>query len=591
MNPDGIGNPPIPNVFTRLDQQDHRLDQFVKALQTLMIRTAHLDPVSSQSVDAATAASLPVPIPVVVSEHVAARGMTWSTLLPQYFGGNPAQTGISLQPPGTSLPVTIFPVRSVRAGNIAEEMADKQHTGPPTIPILGNLWTLRFQLHHNTFVKLAQVYGDVYTVWLGHIPVIVLNGYKAVREVLNSHSEDYTGRPVFPLFLDLMGEKGVVLTSGHTWKQQRRFGQMALRNLGLGKRNMEVQIQEEAQCLLTMFAAKEGVPMDPSAWITHSVSNVISSIVFGKRFIPEDRAFQELHKATELVVAAPGTLWARIYDLAPRLLRHLPGPHQRVFQYFHILCSFIQNEVQEHKQLIRNDPEAGKEKDVIDYYLTQISKCQGDPNSTYNEDNLVHLVADLFMTGTETVATTLRWALLYMVAFPEIQWKVQQELDDILEVSHSIGYEDRKRLPFTNAVIHEIQRFGNIVSVGVVRKCMNDTKLHGFALPQGTIILPNLSSVLYDPEQWKTPWEFNPYNFLHENGTFITKEAFLPFSAGHRACLGEQLARTELFIFFSNLLQRFSFQHPEEEPQLKLDYVQAATLQPYPYKVCAVFRQ
>ncbi|KAM4694324.1 cytochrome P450 2J5-like [Discoglossus pictus] len=434
---------------------------------------------------------------------------------------------------------------------------------------------------------LAQVYGDVYTVWLGQTPVIIVNGYRAVREILNSHTEDFTGRPVFPLFMDLMGKKGVVLTSGHTWKQHRRFGQTTLRILGVGRRSMEERIQEEAQSLLELFTIMKGSPMDPTPWITHSVSNVISALIFGKTFLPRDRDFQELHKATEIVVAAPGTLWARIYDLAPRLMHLLPGPHQKAFQYFHILCSFIQKEVQQHQESQRG---AGQERDLIDYYLTQISKTLDDCNSTYNKDNMVQLVADLFMTGTETVATTLRWAILYMVAFPEIQEKVQRELDAVLEVSHNITYEDRKCLPFTNAVVHEIQRFGNIVSVGIVRECMKASKLSGFDVPQGTIILPNLSSVLYDPEQWDTPREFNPKHFLGEDGTFVAKEAFLPFSSGQRVCLGEQLARTELFIFYSSLMRKFRFELPKGVTELQMDSVQAATLQPHPYQIRAVMR-
>ncbi|KAG9493870.1 hypothetical protein GDO78_001634, partial [Eleutherodactylus coqui] len=466
-----------------------------------------------------------------------------------------------------------------------QSMAHHYPPGPPALPILGNLWTLRFKLHHETLIQLAQVYGDMYTIWLGPTPVIVLNGYRAVREVLNSHTDDFSGRPILPLFMDLMGEKGIVLTSGHTWKQQRRLGQMAFRNLGLGKRNLEKRIQEEAQNLIDLFSTNGGAPIDPSDCIIHSVSNVISSLVFGKTFLPGDKFFQELHKATELVIAAPGTFWARIYDLAPSIIRVLPGPHQKAFKYFNFLCSFIKKEVAQHKKLRSCQP--GDDRDVIDCYLTQISKTQDDPCSTYNEDNLVHLIADLFMTGTETVTTTLRWALLYLTIFIDIQEKVHMELDAMLPPRHVISYEDRKRLPFTNAVIHEIQRFGNIVSVGVVRKCMKETKLCGFNLPQGTIILPNLSSVLYDSKHWETPYKFNPKHFLDEDGTFVTNDAFLPFSSGQRVCLGEQLARTELFIFISNLLRKFSFRLPEDNQHPRLDYVQAATLQPHPYRICA----
>ncbi|XP_075427027.1 cytochrome P450 2J2-like isoform X8 [Ascaphus truei] len=406
--------------------------------------------------------------------------------------------------------------------------------GPPALPILGNLWTLKFQLHHDTLIQLAQVYGDVYTVWLGHTPVIVLNGYRAVREVLISHSEDFTGRPVLPLFMDLIGEKGVILTSGYTWKQQRRFALTTLRSLGLGKRRLEALIQEEAQSLLEQFAARGGTPMDLAASVTHSVSNIISLVVFGKRFLPGDRAFQELHTAAELVVAASGTLWARIYDLAPGLMRLLPGPHKKAFRYFHILCAFIQREIEQHRETLRGQPAAGQEMDVIDFYLTQICKTRGDLSSTYTEDNMVQLVADLFMAGTETVTTTLRWALLYMVAFPDIQGaagagRVTRSLtrDPLRGPGQAAVHERRdprdptlrkRRLGRDREAVRE--------GDGAARVCGATGEADA-----GAIVLPNLSSVLYDPEYWETPREFNPKHFLDTEGNFVAKEAFLPFSA------------------------------------------------------------
>ncbi|NXI89254.1 CP2D1 protein, partial [Rhipidura dahli] len=78
-----------------------------------------------------------------------------------------------------------------------------------------------------------------------------------------------------------------------------------------------------------------------------------------------------------------------------------------------------------------------------------------------------------------------------------------------------------------------------------------------FPLVQGTTVIPNLSSVLKDETVWEKPHEFYPEHFLDANGQFVKPEAFLPFSAGRRACLGEQLARMELFLFFTVLLQKF----------------------------------
>ncbi|KFU83456.1 Cytochrome P450 2D6, partial [Chaetura pelagica] len=74
---------------------------------------------------------------------------------------------------------------------------------------------------------------------------------------------------------------------------------------------------------------------------------------------------------------------------------------------------------------------------------------------------------------------------------------------------------------------------------------------------QGTTIITNLSSVLKDETVWAKPNDFYPDHFLNANGRFVKPEAFLPFSAGRRVCLGEQLARMELFIFFTTLLQKF----------------------------------
>uniref|UniRef100_A0A8C3WLX6 Uncharacterized protein n=1 Tax=Catagonus wagneri TaxID=51154 RepID=A0A8C3WLX6_9CETA len=160
----------------------------------------------------------------------------------------------------------------------------------------------------------------------------------------------------------------------------------------------------------------------------------------------------------------------------------------------------------------------------------------------------------------------------------------------VLGTSQAVRYEDRERLPYTRAVLHEVQRLSTVMAVGAVRQCVTSTCVHGHPVPKGTIILPNLASVLYDPECWETPRQFNPGHFLDKDGNFLVNEAFLPFSAGHRVCLGEQVARTELFLMFATLLRTFRFQLPEGSPGLRLEYLFGGTRQPQPQKICAVPR-
>ncbi|NXC47862.1 CP2J3 protein, partial [Penelope pileata] len=148
--------------------------------------------------------------------------------------------------------------------------------------------------------------------------------------------------------------------------------------------------------------------------------------------------------------------------------------------------------------------------------------------------------------------------------------------------------EDRNNMPYTNAVIHEVQRKGNIVPFNVPRLTVKDTILAGFCVPKGTILMPNISSVMFDEKEWETPHSFNPEHFL-KDGQFWKREAFMPFSIGKRSCLGELLARAELFLFFTALLQTFTFQAPPNTT-LDLKFKIGITLAPQPYKICAVPR-
>uniref|UniRef100_A0A8C2SUC4 Cytochrome P450 2J3-like n=1 Tax=Coturnix japonica TaxID=93934 RepID=A0A8C2SUC4_COTJA len=105
------------------------------------------------------------------------------------------------------------------------------------------------------------------------------------------------------------------------------------------------------------------------------------------------------------------------------------------------------------------------------------------------EDNLVACTLDLFFAGTETTSTTIRWALLFMAVYPEIQARVQAEIDAVIGQSRQPALEDRNNMPYTNAVIHEVQRKGNIIPFNLPREAMKDTVLAGFHLPKVTPLL------------------------------------------------------------------------------------------------------
>ncbi|XP_077204261.1 cytochrome P450 2J5-like isoform X2 [Paroedura picta] len=433
---------------------------------------------------------------------------------------------------------------------------------------------------------MAKQYGNIYILWMGNTPLVVLSGFEAVKEGLINHSEDFVDRAVGDFLKALSQEKGIVFSNGHTWKQQRKFGLTTMRKLGLGKKGMELQIEEEAHQLVETFVHAKGHPLDPALPLTNSVSNVICAVAFGHRFSVEDKEFLKLMEAISYMATFGGSFFHGMYMLFPRLMEHLPGPHKKVLAYAEMMRSFAKEEIKKHKEKHAvHDPQ-----DFIDFYLLHMEKTMKDPHSTYNEENLVQCILDLFAAGTETSGTALQWALLLMANHPDIQEKVQKELDDVLGSSQSFSYQDRKRLPYTNAVIHEILRAHYVLFVGLPRKCVNDVNIFGFCIPKGAHVIPDLRSVLLDPKQWEKPQDFHPNHFLDQDGSFVKREAFLPFGAGARVCLGQQLAKIELFIFFASLLRTFTFKLPEGVKELSTKPILGGSLHPHPYKLCAVPR-
>ncbi|XP_070801782.1 cytochrome P450 2J4-like [Pituophis catenifer annectens] len=455
--------------------------------------------------------------------------------------------------------------------------------GPFPLPFIGVAWQTGIRVTPTLLIKLAKRYGNIYTIWSGHMAIVVFSGFQAVKEAL-IQTEDFAERQMTPFFKEAFKNKGIIFSNGPNWKQQRRFGLITMRKLGLGKKGMENRIEEEAHRLVKIFARAKEQPLDPSLPVTTAISNLICIMVFGYRFSAKDEKFQKMLINLNYYMKFGGSFVYLLYELFPRVMKYLPGYHQRVFRALNEVTLFAKEEVEKHRELQSlHDPQ-----DFIDYYLLQMEKTKGDPESAYDEENLAQCIVDFFIAGTETTATTLQWALLLMVAYPEIQEKVRKEIEDTLDPTHSICYQDRVKLPYTYAVIHEVMRLKYVLIAGVPRQSAKDVNLYGYHIPKGTLVVTDLNSVLYDPKRWETPEKFNPHHFLDKDGHFISREDFLAFGAGPRVCLGEQMARMELFLFVTILLRSFKFQLPEGVKELSLEPIVGLSLHPHPYKLCAV---
>ncbi|XP_033014694.1 cytochrome P450 2A13-like [Lacerta agilis] len=457
--------------------------------------------------------------------------------------------------------------------------------GPTPLPFIGNLLHVNTSDMYHSLMKIHEKYGPVYTIHLGPRRVVVLCGYDAVKEALVDQTEEFGGRGEQAIFNWLFQNYGVVFSNGERTKQLRRFSIMTLRNFGMGKRSVEERILEEIHFLLESLRATKSEPFDPTFVLSRSVSNIISSIAFGNRFEYEDPEFLSLLRAMLETFQFTSTSWGQLYEMFSGIMQHLPGPQDKTFKNLLGLKEFITKKVKTNKETL--DP--NNPRDFIDCFLVKMQQEKGNPNTEFFQENLVMTTLNVFFAGTETVSTTLRYGFLLLLKYPEIEEKIHEEIERVIGLNRIPNMDDRPLMPYTDAVIHEFQRFTDMIPLGVARRVTRDTKFRGYTIPKGTEVFPVLGSVLRDPKYFERPGVFDPQHFLDENGQFKKNKAFMPFSIGKRYCFGEHLARMEIFLILTSILQNFRFKSPTPPEKINISpmLVGFATL-PHFYEMCAI---
>ncbi|XP_078503736.1 cytochrome P450 2K1-like [Lissotriton helveticus] len=456
--------------------------------------------------------------------------------------------------------------------------------GPRPLPVIGNLHIFNLRRPYLTLLELYKEYGPIYSVQMGRKKYVVLAGYKTVKDALVNNAEEFGERERIPIFQKSDKGHGIILSHGENWKVMRRFTIATLRDLGMGKSTVEDKIIEECGYLIQHFESYKGQPFDNMTIMNVSIANIIVAIVLGHRFEHDDPTFLRLLSLINeglRLLAKPIVL---LYNAFP-FIGFLPGAHRKVLRNTEEIDAFVTGTFVKYLQQL----DANDQRSLIDAFFVKQKEEKSNPNTYFHDKNLRCVVRNLFVAGMETTSTSLRWGMLLMMKYPDIQRKVQEEIERVLG-SAQVRYEHRMNMPYTNAVIHEIQRFANILPMNLPHETATDVTFKGYFIPKGTAVTVLLASVLQDEAHFEKPKEFYPQHFLDSEGKFVKNEAFIPFSAGRRICAGENLARMELFIFFTSLLQKFTFRLPPGVTDVDVTPAEGFTLMPMPHQICAVAR-
>ncbi|XP_022087528.1 cytochrome P450 2J3-like isoform X1 [Acanthaster planci] len=467
--------------------------------------------------------------------------------------------------------------------------------GPRQWPVLGNLPALvRSGKHpHEVLAEWARRYGGVMSVHLAPArgPSVVVSDIGIAKELLQSKQrERHIDRAANPLLKEVTDIRGSFLWgAGEAAKEHRRFGLSALRKLGVGKKNLEHRINEEARYLVERIEAEKNRPFDLNLPIHNAVSNTVCSISFGFRFDYDDPKLKKLLESLVVISKMGIEIWGNKFPF----LYHTPF-FSKKREWVNFLRGTITQIIQDHQSSYdENDL-----RDIIDMHIADIKEKEQKgsgvglgPGLTDVHDEIGLGILDLFAAGTETTASTVLWLISFVLKYPEVQDKIQQEIYEVVGSDRQPSCEDRPSMPYTNAVINEVLRMRPAGAFALPYVTTQEFELRGYTIPKGIGVTINLWAIMNDPKVWDRPEEFNPGRFLSKDGkTMIQHEAFIPFSTGRRSCLGEGLAKTEVFLFATNLFQRFTFKLPPGAPPPALKGICRFTFDPDMLTVCAVKR-
>jgi len=462
--------------------------------------------------------------------------------------------------------------------------------GPFPLPIIGNAHKLAADSRHVDLMAMEKQYGHVFRLYLGSQLVVVVSGANAVKEVLITKSAEFAGRP--SLYTGEVFTKGKAIALADyspEWRLHRKITVSALKMYINEVLKQGTVINDEFDLLVKRVQSRNGKPHDITIEIRLAVMNVICALTFGSRYEfddPDFVRFLEMINGVAKMLASGSVVdvfpWLRFFPFKSiqTLKKSCEERDKLVGKIYreHVEANRVQNPRDLTDLLLKAKKEAEEEDSSIKGFLT--------------DQHLIFTLSEVFIGGMETTASALCWTLLYVIHNPNIQDKLHQELDYVIGKDRLPDLEDKRSLPFLQATIAETLRITSVAPLALPHKATVDATLQGYHIPKGTTVLVNLWSLHHDPDIWNDPNDFRPERFLDKDGNFVPPKVdhFLPFSGGRRVCLGESLARIELFLVLARLLHSFRFENPPgcDLPTLEPDV--GLVLMPQPFNVCAIRR-
>ncbi|GMP96799.1 hypothetical protein CsSME_00045286 [Camellia sinensis var. sinensis] len=428
--------------------------------------------------------------------------------------------------------------------------------GPRGVPVLGSM-SLMASLAHRRLAATAELFGAkrLMAFSLGETRVIITSNPDVAKEILTSPV--FADRPVKQSAYSLMFNRAIGFAPyGVYWRTLRRIASSHLfcpQQIS----NSEAQRFEIANQMITVIAGLKGEFSVRDILKRASLNNMMCS-VFGREYQLGSDESDELSRLVEEGYELLGKLnWG---DYLPWLEGlDLQKVGSRCSKLVPKVNRFVNRIISEH----RDRAQALANQDFVDVLLS----LHG-PDKLSDPD-MVAVLWEMIFRGTDTVAVLIEWILARMVLHPDVQSKVQEEVDRVVGKSGAVTESDIPSMVYLQAVVKEVLRLhppGPLLSWA--RLAITDTCVDGYNVPAGTTAMVNMWAITRDPHLWSDPLKFLPERFVTKHDDVVVAENFTvmgsdlrlaPFGSGRRSCPGKSLGLTTVNFWVASLLKEYEW--------------------------------
>ncbi|KAH6819495.1 hypothetical protein C2S51_003098 [Perilla frutescens var. frutescens] len=445
---------------------------------------------------------------------------------------------------------------------------------PPKLPILGNLHQLS-SLPHQDLHAMARKHGPLMLLHFGSVPVLIASSADAAAEIMKTHDVTFASRPGYKAFKKLYyGGKDVAFSPyGEYWRQMKSIFVLQLLS------NKRVQSfhsirEEETSLLLRKIEESEGRYVNLSEMFSEFTNDVICRSAFGSKF-RESENRKELLRILEEFMALLGAIC--IGDFIPWLswIDRVSGFDKKLDRASKAMDDFLENLLQERIETSEGSDGLDKDEQNFVDIMLQVHD-ENKVGASITREDIKALLVDVLAGGTDTISTTLEWAMTELLRHPIVLEKLQNEVREIAEDTKNITDNDLVKMHYLKAVIKETLRYHPALPLLVPRVASKDVTIKGYDILAGTVTMINAWTIGRDAATWEDAERFRPERFLESSIDFKGVDfEFIPFGAGRRGCPGITYAVAAMEFLLANIVQKFNWKLGDGAQGIDLDTIEA----------------